>query len=270
LFAISVYRWRPLGSSNRKTRRALYAPDTQLGCLLIRFISSLSNPNQNPIPRSGLHARSPRDHPVALFFRRSQQLGSDRECALMTNRHFETRRPDRPPIHFSLQDPWRDYRLRLSQHYAANAFFQPSALFVPRVVVEHPSYPFGQTAAALEDDLDNLATRPIVSSTKRINKEFSKYRGAVWDFSCRLWRSRIKVKGKTWYLGLFKDIDSAAMTYDAAAYFVYGRGAKLNFPSTDYSKTPPPRAPPAWLMEYLRQVKIDTRKTKMHDLHSTD
>jgi len=177
----------------------------------------------------------------------------------------EAKRLDKPPIHFSLQDPWRDYRL--SQHYTGNNSLipppppPPPPLFpvVARTVAvaavagemspsRHPGH---QSFAAMDDAA--VAAKPLVSNIKRVSG-VSKYRGVVWDLSSRAWRSKMKVKGKTWYLGLFKDDVSAAKAYDSASHFVYGLRANLNFPSIDYSQTPPPRAPPVWLMDYLRQV----------------
>jgi len=168
----------------------------------------------------------------------------------------EAKRLDRPPIHFSLQDPWRDYRL--GQHYAGGS----AALVQPPTTLSSPSNSFPrdtQSDTAVLKDVetagDVAATNSESANSKQV-KSALKYRGVVWDISARAWRTKLKVKGNTWHLGSFKDDISAAKAYDAASYFVHGPGAKLNFRSADYSKIPPPKAPPVWLMDHLRKVKI--------------
>jgi len=67
------------------------------------------------------------------------------------------------------------------------------------------------------------------------------------------WRASIKVNGKSWYLGLFRQEKQAAEAYDGAAWFVWGEyaSATVNFPSVNYDLVNPPREPPAWLVKHL-------------------
>ena len=139
-------------------------------------------------------------------------------ACLMADRRFdpeEATKRDRPPIHFSLQDPWRDCRLSL--HYTGSAVVRPS-FPIPAASTDSLTV---TAATTIFDDVDDTAAKPLVSSIKRVNG-VSTFRGVVWDKSSRTWRSKIKVKAKTWYLGIFEDDVSAAKAYDAASYFVHG------------------------------------------------
>ena len=58
----------------------------------------------------------------------------------------------------------------------------------------------------------------------------SKYKGVTWDKSRSLWIAGVKVDGKRFNLGRFKDEGDAARAYDAAALKAWGEYARLNFP----------------------------------------
>jgi len=79
----------------------------------------------------------------------------------------------------------------------------------------------------------------------------SLFRGVLWDASSKGWRAKIKVKGKTWYLGTYKDEVEAAEAYDAASFFCAGARAIVNFPNQSYELVELPRQPPEWLIEHL-------------------
>jgi hypothetical protein len=85
-------------------------------------------------------------------------------------------------------------------------------------------------------------------------KKFSNFCGIIWDFASQAWRAKIKVKGKTWYLGVHKDEIAAAQAYDAASWFIYGPRGKLNFFDINYEVLGPPRTPPIWLVQHLVQL----------------
>lgn len=61
-------------------------------------------------------------------------------------------------------------------------------------------------------------------------KAASRYRGVSLHKNTKRWTARIKVYGKTKYLGLFDDEIDAAKAYDAAARRFHGVFASLNFP----------------------------------------
>ena len=79
----------------------------------------------------------------------------------------------------------------------------------------------------------------------------SRFRGVLWDARSKGWRTKIKVKGKTWYLGTYKDEVEAAEAYDAASFFCAGARAIVNFPNQSYELVELPRQPPEWLIEHL-------------------
>ncbi len=71
--------------------------------------------------------------------------------------------------------------------------------------------------------------RPMVS------RGMSKYRGVIWEKKSQKWRARIKLNGKTNYLGTYVDERDAALAYDRKAIVLLGDDAVLNFP--DFSKS---------------------------------
>jgi hypothetical protein len=99
------------------------------------------------------------------------------------------------------------------------------------------------------------ATRPLPAPKIPITlKNSSKFCGIIWDVASQAWRAKIKVKGKTWYLGIYKDEGAAARAYDAASWFIYGPRGTLNFIDVNYDVLGPPRTPPLWLVQHLVQL----------------
>ena len=58
-----------------------------------------------------------------------------------------------------------------------------------------------------------------------------RYKGVYASQNASTYSVRIRVDGKTLYLGSFKDQEAAARVYDAAALQHFGPRAKLNFPT---------------------------------------
>lgn len=57
----------------------------------------------------------------------------------------------------------------------------------------------------------------------------SKYKGVHWHAEDKRWRSRIRIKGKSIWLGVYTNEVEAARAYDRKAKKLYGEFAKLNF-----------------------------------------
>ena len=65
----------------------------------------------------------------------------------------------------------------------------------------------------------------------------SKYKGVNWRKDCQKWEAKIRVNGRTIYLGMFRTEKEAARKYDEAAKIHFDSFARLNFeerePSTE-------------------------------------
>jgi hypothetical protein len=58
----------------------------------------------------------------------------------------------------------------------------------------------------------------------------SRFKGVRWHKGDQRWMAEIKVDGRSFHLGSFRDEEAAARTYDAAAMRHFGEFAYLNFP----------------------------------------
>jgi hypothetical protein len=76
-----------------------------------------------------------------------------------------------------------------------------------------------------------LATQEQNScNVARHKKNTSGYKGVAWYKQRNKWRARIKVRGKSIHLGLFKSKEFAAWMRDLAAIKYQGEFACMNFP----------------------------------------
>jgi hypothetical protein len=102
----------------------------------------------------------------------------------------------------------------------------------------------------------------------------SKYRGVMRSKRANVWRVKLKVKGRAWYLGSHENEAVAAQAYDAASWFIYDSKAVINFPCVlcaagcaancagrtcrdyDYDLFDPPRQPPNWIIDHILRVRL--------------
>ncbi len=133
------------------------------------------------------------------------------------------------------------------------------ALNFPLLVPEGAGIAHSTISAITSTGGDNRSAGVVVVVDNKSNNKdtledaprTSQFRGVMWDTGTRSWRSKIKLKSKTWYLGVFSNEIEAARAYDTAAIFIQRDRTSLNFPDTDYSTTPLPRKPPKWVCDIL-------------------
>jgi hypothetical protein len=58
---------------------------------------------------------------------------------------------------------------------------------------------------------------------KELHNSTSDYRGVCWRRGTCMWVAEILVKGVARFLGFYEKEEDAAMAYDQAAYYIYGR-----------------------------------------------
>jgi hypothetical protein len=64
---------------------------------------------------------------------------------------------------------------------------------------------------------------------RRQSNNTSGFKGVYWHKGAKKWCCRIKIHGKTLYLGMYINIEDAAQVYDKNAIEIFGEFAKLNF-----------------------------------------
>lgn len=72
------------------------------------------------------------------------------------------------------------------------------------------------------------ASRSLQSHNQPARVGTSRYRGVYWDKTRSSWSARLKVDGKTKFLGRFSSEEDAAEAYDRAALAAYGADALVN------------------------------------------
>lgn len=65
-------------------------------------------------------------------------------------------------------------------------------------------------------------------ANRKIQKASSVFKGVSWNKKIRLWKAAIKVSGKQYYLGWFKNEKEAALAYNNAARKFFGEFSYLN------------------------------------------
>lgn len=89
-----------------------------------------------------------------------------------------------------------------------------------------------------DDGLDNrkanlrtCTNQENLRNRRKNRKGSSRYRGVHWAKKENRWCGRVAINGKRIYCGFFSSEDDAAKAVDATAIELYGRFARLNFPS---------------------------------------
>jgi len=86
----------------------------------------------------------------------------------------------------------------------------------------------------LDNRRDNLRTATLQQNNFNrvyLRKSNSGFRG-VTRHSCGKWQAGVKLRGRSFHLGLYDDPAIAAAAYDKKAVELFGDFAVLNFPST--------------------------------------
>ncbi len=109
------------------------------------------------------------------------------------------------------------------------------ALLMHRFILNAPSHLVVDhiNHNGLDNRKQNLRLCTHVQNTqnRRPNRNsFSKYKGVHWLKHRKKFIARIKINGKTTYIGIFKDEIDAAKAYDKKARKLFGEFAYLNFP----------------------------------------
>jgi hypothetical protein len=93
-----------------------------------------------------------------------------------------------------------------------------------------------------QDRLDNRREnlRLVTNAQNQQNKKRpshnqSGYKGVCWHKGVGKWHARIVVNGQRVHLGYYRDLETAALLYDAAARYFFGEYACPNFPDTPTS-----------------------------------
>jgi hypothetical protein len=138
---------------------------------------------------------------------------------------------------------WRAHKSGTSDYWRAVTTVSRSAGYKYRKNITMQSLIFGPVTPGMEidhvdgDSLNN--TRANLREATRQQQSFnrgplkrSKFKGVKLNKPGRRkrFRSEIKSRGKTVYLGAFNTQEEAARAYDRAAREFYGEFARLNFP----------------------------------------
>jgi hypothetical protein len=131
---------------------------------------------------------------------------------------------------------WRPMRIRRTW-YAVAAGHGP-LVYMHRVIYEwhHGPIPAGHHVDHINGDgltnlLANLRLATVaqnrMNSAKRAGCS-SRYKGVDWHSSAGAWRAKIKLNGRTIWLGHWPTEEKAAAAYDAKARELFGDFARLN------------------------------------------
>lgn len=132
---------------------------------------------------------------------------------------------------------WNWYAMRgWSTFYAVRKGPRPrhEIIYLHRVIMDAP--PRAEVDHINRNGLDcqrsnmRLSTKSENQHNSRLHSDStSGYKGVSWNKASGKWQSRIRVNGKTIYLGHFDDPIEAAYAYDAVAKENYGEFARTNF-----------------------------------------
>lgn len=135
-----------------------------------------------------------------------------------------------------------DYELikQYTWHISKNGYVVSKEFLLHRLVMNAPKDMFvdHKDGNKLDNRKSELRICTVRDNSRNIHScknNTSGYKGVVWDKDLNKWRAQIKVDYKTVYLGVFDDIENAAIAYDDAAKKCFGAFAKLNFEEAIHS-----------------------------------
>ena len=137
---------------------------------------------------------------------------------------------------FEWLNQWKWYALKTANTYYAARKVRGRTVLMHRVVlgldIRDKRHGEHKNGAGLDNRRTNLriATPAQNQANQRLQKKSrSGYKGVKWVRRDKRWMARIKVSGKTMYLGYFKNPVDAAKAYDEAARKHFGEFANTNF-----------------------------------------
>lgn len=135
------------------------------------------------------------------------------------------------------QHNWRDNGRGYAKTHTPTCWFgKPKGMFLHHLVVGHPigglmtDHINGETFDNRRVNLQIITNQHNQHKQKpQLRTTSSVYKGVSWNKGTGKWEARIKINGKSKYLGLYELEIQAAKAYDDSAIKLFGEFAKTNF-----------------------------------------